>query len=112
MVGLAQQFMQQSELIRHDGLEFRVRVPVKALAEASTVGKVREALSTHFGAPVRLTVETGAVGGATAASVASRQRAERLSEARAAIEEDPFVRTLIDDFGGRILPDSVRPVDD
>ena len=107
--------MQQSELVAHDdgdGLEFRVRVPVKALAEAATVGKVRDALSTHFGATVRLTVETGAVGSATAASVVSRQRAERLSEARSAIEADPFVRTLIDDFDGRIVPDSVRPVDD
>ncbi|HQD81490.1 MAG TPA: DNA polymerase III subunit gamma/tau [Quisquiliibacterium sp.] len=115
VVGLARQFMQQSELVAHDdrdGLEFRVRVPVKALAEAATVGKVRDALSTHFGATVRLTVETGAVGSATAASVVSRQRAERLSEARSAIEADPFVRTLIDDFDGRIVPDSVRPVDD
>jgi DNA polymerase-3 subunit gamma/tau len=115
VVGLAQQFMQQSELIGHDardGLEFRVRVPIRALAEATTVNKVRDALSARFGGTVRLVVETGAVGSATAASVVSRQRAERLDEARAAIEEDPFVRTLIDDFGGRIVPDSVRPVDE
>ena len=109
--GFALQFMQQSELLARDGLSLRVRVPIRPLAEPLTVNKVRDALSAHFGAPVRLTVEVGAVGGSTAAAAASRQRAERLDQARAAIESDPFVRTLLTDFGGRIVPDSVEPID-
>ncbi len=111
VTGFSRQFMQQSELIGHDGLSFRVRVPIRPLSEASTVDKVRQALSAHFGAPARLSVEVGAVTGPTAAAVQSRQRAQRLDQARVAIESDPFVQTLLTDFDGRIVPDSVQPID-
>jgi len=109
--GFALQFMQQSELVARDGLSLRVRVPIRPLAEPLTVNKVRDALSAHFGAPVRLSVEVGTISGPTAAAVASRKRARRLDEARTAIESDPFVQTLLSDFGGRIVPDSVEPID-
>ena len=94
-----------------EGLVFRVRVPIKPLAGPLTVNKVREALAAWFGAPVRLAVEVGAVAGTTAAAVSSTQKAERLGQAREAIEADPFVQTLLNDFGGRIVPESIRPVD-
>ena len=87
---------------------FRVRVPIRAMAEGPAVGKVREALNAHFGVPVRLLVEVGGVGGQTAAAASQRRESERLAQAEAALQADPFVRTLIDDFGGRIVPDSVR----
>ena len=35
--GFAQQFLQQSQLIAHDGLSLRLRVPIRPLAEAGTV---------------------------------------------------------------------------
>ena len=108
--GFAAQFLQQSELLSRDGWHFTVRVPIKPLAEPMTVNRVREALSAHFGQPVRLTVEVGAVAGETAAAAASAKQAELNAQAQAAIEEDPFVRSLIDDFGGTIVPGSVRPV--
>jgi DNA polymerase-3 subunit gamma/tau len=111
LVGLAAQLMQQSQLLEHDGLSFKVRVPIRPLAEAGTVTKVRDALASYFGAPVRLSVEVGSIDGQTAIAVANQQRAERLDEARAALEADPFVQTLLTDFGGRIVPDSVKPID-
>ena len=111
LTGLAQQLMQQSQLVECDGLAFRVRVPIRPLGEPGPVAKVRDALAVHFGAPVRLTVEVGAVAGRTAAIVASEQRAERLEQARASLESDPFVKTLLSDFDGRIVPDSIKPID-
>ncbi|MCX7271986.1 MAG: DNA polymerase III subunit gamma/tau, partial [Burkholderiales bacterium] len=111
LVGMAQQFLEQSELIGHDGLSLRLRVPIRPLADSSTVGKVRDALTALFGAPVRLAVEVGPVGSATAAQAAQEQRSQRQDAARQSLERDPFVRSLIDDFDGRILPDSIRPVD-
>ena len=109
--GFARQFLEQSELLGHRGTEFRVRVPIRPLAEAATVARVREALAAHFGSPVRLSVEVGQVAGATAAQVAETQRGQRLEEAREALEADPFVRGLLDEFDGRIVPDSIRPAD-
>ncbi|MDT3677680.1 MAG: DNA polymerase III subunit gamma/tau [Burkholderiaceae bacterium] len=107
--GFVRQFMEQSELLAADGLRLRVRVPIRPLAEPGTVRRVREALATHFGADVRLDVEVGRVQGKTAAGVSAQQRADRQAQAQAAIESDPFVRTLIDEFDGAIVPGSVRP---
>jgi DNA polymerase-3 subunit gamma/tau len=108
--GLLGQFLQQSELVSVDQDGFRVRVPIRPLAEAATVSRVRELLSQHFGQPVRLQVEVGAVAGITAARVVEQERGERLEAARESLESDPFVRSLLSDLGGRILPDSVVPV--
>ncbi len=111
VAGLVQQFMHQSELIEVDGLRFRLRVPIRALAEPGTVKRVRAALGAHFGAPVRLDVEVGRVGQDTVAAASARGRVERQVQAQAAIDADPFVRTLIEDFDGSIVPGSVRPIE-
>ncbi|MCO5099906.1 MAG: DNA polymerase III subunit gamma/tau [Burkholderiaceae bacterium] len=107
--GLVRQFMEQSELLAADGLRIRVRVPIRPLAEPGTVRRVRDALAAHFGAEVRLDVEVGRVQGPTAAVASAQERAQRQAQAQAAIESDPFVRTLIDEFDGSIVPGSVRP---
>ncbi len=108
-VGLVGQFMEQSELISSDAEGFSVRVPIRPLADATTIAKVRDRLTQYFGRPVRLKVEIGKVEGDTAARQAEQARGERLDAAREAIDSDPFVQTLVTDFGGRILPDSVSP---
>ena len=107
--GLVREFFLQSELLAHCDDEFRVRVPIRSLAEGATVAKAREILARRLGPGVRLTVETGAVRGTTAAAIASRHDAERQQQAVEAIRADPFVRTLLADFGGTIVPGSVRP---
>ena len=112
LTGFARQFMDQSELLLVDDDLFHIRVPIKPLAENPTVTKVTDALSRYLGRPIRLKVEVGAVGAVTAAGLAEQDRSERLSKARSAIEADPFVRKLVQDFGGSIVPDSVVPIAD
>ncbi|MFZ4756711.1 MAG: DNA polymerase III subunit gamma/tau [Burkholderiaceae bacterium] len=108
--GLVGQFMHQSELVAHDADGFTVRVPVRPLAEPALLTKVRDVLATHFGRPVRITVEVGAVRGTTVAAVRSREQAEALAQAQSTLEGDTFVRTLIDSFDGTIVPDSIQPI--
>ena len=107
--GVTAQFLQQSALVGWEGLSFRLKVPIRPLAEPATVNRAREALAAHFGREVRIEVEVGAVEGPTAAAVARQRRAEEQAEAQAAIEADPFVQTLLKDFGGTIVPGSVHP---
>jgi DNA polymerase-3 subunit gamma/tau len=108
--GLVGQFMQQSELIGHDRDGFTLRVPVKPLAEPALVAKVREVLATHFGRPVRISVEVGTVRGTTVAAVRSREQAEALAQAQATLQGDAFVQTLITGFDGTIVPESIQPI--
>jgi hypothetical protein len=55
-------------------------------------------------------VEVGAVQGTTAAAVRTREQAQAHAQARATIEGDDFVKTLLSGFDGTILPDSIRPL--
>jgi len=108
--GLVGQFMHQSELLGHDADGFALRVPVRPLAEPALLGKVRDALATHFGRPVRLDVQVGQVRGTTVAAVRSREQAEAHAQAQATIEGDAFVQSLLTGFDATILPESIQPL--
>ncbi len=108
--GLAAQLAQQSEWVGVEGHTIVLRVATRALAESAGVERLRSVLEAHFGTPVRLRFEIGHTGDATAFAVAEAERQARQQAAEQAIMNDPFVRDLLDQFGGQIVPDSIRPV--
>lgn len=111
--GVAQQLAQQSELIKcgnvGDQVQFQLRVPIETLCSAASVDKLAAVLSDHFGKPVRIATELGAVQ-QTANAQAEAQRATRQREAEQSMHEDPFVQTLIREFGATIVPGSIKPI--
>jgi DNA polymerase-3 subunit gamma/tau len=111
--GVARQLAMQSELLsgEDDGqiLALRVRVPVETLLSAGSKDKLAAALSEHLGKKVRLDTEIG-VTTQTAHAADVADEAERLRHAEQTLQEDPFVQTLIRDFGATIVPGSVRPL--
>jgi len=109
--GLTLQLAHQSELVAHDERSVTLRVPIKSLASPATLDKLKLALTQHFGRPVAVAIEVGAVRGTTVAAVRSDERAARQTEAQAIIDADPFVQAVVRDFGGaRVVPGSVKPV--
>jgi DNA polymerase III subunit gamma/tau len=46
---------------------------------------------------------------ASPAAIADRDRQQRQAQAVAAIEQDPFVRELVDTFDGRVVGSSIKP---
>ncbi|MFN3594654.1 MAG: DNA polymerase III subunit gamma/tau [Thiobacillaceae bacterium] len=70
--------------------------------------KLRGALRDRLGATMRIEYEFGDTGGAAPAQVAERERTRRQAEAEAAIQADPFVRSVLDEFGGRIT--QIKPL--
>ncbi|MGD7370976.1 hypothetical protein ACQCRQ_22385, partial [Ralstonia pseudosolanacearum] len=66
------------------------------------------ALTEHFGTPVRVVCDIGAVR-ATAAAVDAEQRAQRQRDAEDAIAADPFVQALVRDFAATVVPGSIQP---
>ncbi len=105
--GLAQQLAYQSELTQVVGRTFHLRIPVAAIGENGVAERLQQVLSDHFGVPVRVQCEIGAVS-ETAAAADAQARAERQREAEANIEADPFVQGLLRDFGGQIVPGSIQ----
>ncbi|MPS26811.1 MAG: DNA polymerase III subunit gamma/tau [Alcaligenaceae bacterium] len=108
--GIAAQLAQQSEWVGVEGGTVVLRVATRTLAEGAGVERLRTVLEQHFGVPLRLRFEIGQTGDATAFAVAESERQARQAEAERAILADPFVRELLDSFGGQIVPDSIRPV--
>jgi DNA polymerase-3 subunit gamma/tau len=111
--GVVQQLAQQSEMIRCDSSEDQVqlclRVPIETLCSAGSVDKLGTALSEYFGKQVRVATEVGPVQ-QTANAVAEAERAARQREAEQAMQNDPFVQTLIREFGATIVPGSIKPI--
>jgi len=107
---MARELAASSELVQMDTDSVRLRVPVKALAEAGNVERLRIALNEALGRPMRLSVEIGAAQD-TASARAERARNDRQKRAEQSIYEDPFVQQLIENFGATVDPASIKPVD-
>jgi DNA polymerase-3 subunit gamma/tau len=111
--GVAQQLAQQSELIQcevnGEAAQLHLRIPLDTLRSAGSVDKLANALSEHFGKTVRVTTDVGVVA-QTANAQAVADRAERQRQAEEIMQSDPFVQTLMREFGATIVPGSIKPV--
>ncbi len=110
--GLAKQFVQQAQLMSCEdagrSVNCRFRVSIPALTEPSVVVKAQDALAKHFGKPCRIEVELGEADRPTAASEDADAAAQAQAEAERLIQSDPLVQTILSDFGGKIVPGSIR----
>jgi DNA polymerase III subunit gamma/tau len=111
--GVARQLAMQSELLSHEdngqALSIRIRVPLDTLLSAGSKEKLMTALSEHLGKNVHLDTEIGATT-VTAHAADMAEEAQRQRQAEQTVQEDPFVQTLMREFGATIVPGSVRPL--
>jgi len=111
--GVARQLAMQSELLSYEdngqAISIRIRVPVDTLLSAGSKEKLTTALSEHLGKNVHLDTEIGATT-VTAHAADVAEDAQRQRQAEQTLQEDPFVQTLMREFGATIVPGSVRPL--
>ena len=88
-----------------------IRPTHEHLADGPLVGTLEQRLGAALGRAVKVRFERS--GDATDSPAEQRARAdgERQRAAAAAVQGDPVVQSLIDTFGARVIPDSVRPID-
>jgi DNA polymerase-3 subunit gamma/tau len=98
----------QSQLMARDTDTWMLRVERESLNSTMSRERLQAALATA-GHPVRLTVEVGRVQDSPAKRNAVAA-AQRQAGAEAIILNDPYVQTLMRDFGARIVPGSIKPV--
>ena len=72
--------------------------------------KLQQTLSEHFGRSLQLVIELEAVVGETPAASAHRRRQEHQERAIASVEQDGFVREIIDTFDATLIESSIKPV--
>ena len=111
--GVIQQLAQQSELLEceQQGEVFclQLQVAIETLRAAGTVEKLAAALSAHFSRTVRVETRLGAVQHSANLTMQA-ERAERQHQAEQSMQNDPFVQTLMREFGATIVPGSIKPV--
>ena len=108
ITALARELALQSQLVGRDTDHWLLRVERESLNQPATRERLQTALHAA-GHPVTLGVEVGAVSDSPARRNA-HAAAERQREAEALILGDPFVQQMIQDFGAKIVPGSIKPV--
>jgi len=111
--GMARMLAQHSELIGHDADRMELRVPEahRHLLEKPYRDKLQGAVEEYFKRRVRLEFSLGEATGNTPAERADQERQTRQRDAIAAIDRDPFVRELVEDFDARVIDESIRPLE-
>ena len=70
--------------------------------------KLKSALQKHFGAGLQVSIRVGESNGNSPAEIAEREHERSQARAIAEIEQDPFVRELVENFDARV--NSIKPL--
>jgi len=96
----------QSQLVARDAGQWMLRVDRGSLNQGNARDRLAAALQT-LGHEVRLVVEIGSVTDSPARRLAIAAQ-QRQQQAEAVILGDPFVQSMMRDFGGKIVPGSLK----
>jgi DNA polymerase III subunit gamma/tau len=106
VTALVRELALQSQLVARDVDQWRLRVEQESLKQNTARERLCAALKAH-GHDVALVVELGSVKDSPAQRLAAIA-ARRYQEAEQRILQDPFVQSMMRDFGGKIVPGSLK----
>ena len=98
----------QSQLVARDADQWLLRVERSSLNQGNSRERLATALQT-LGHGVRLVVEIGSVTDSPARRLAA-EATRRQRDAEARIMSDPFVQAMMRDFGGKIVPGTLKAI--
>jgi len=110
--GVLQSTASNCELLRCEGtvLHFLLDRNNSSLYDPAHQQRMADEIGTYFKNNVTVIVEQGTPQSETPAGFVNRLRRQRQEEALAAIQSDPLVVRLIEEFDARLIEDSVKPV--
>ena len=112
--GMVQQLAFQTELQEWSdlaaGVKATIVTPMPQLASEASVARLADALTAHFGKPVKVFIEKGQVEGKTVAKVDQEIHQEKRQNAEQLIAADPFIQQLEKEFGAKVVGGSVKPL--
>ncbi|KAF0163665.1 MAG: DNA polymerase III subunit gamma/tau [Rhodocyclaceae bacterium] len=112
LTGMAKQLAQHCELSERTESAINLRLsPVhKHLLGKPQQDKLQSELQVFYGRPLRLEIDVAEVASETPAERSRNQQRERQERAIASIEQDPFVRDVVDLFDASIDESTIKPV--
>jgi DNA polymerase III subunit gamma/tau len=109
VTALVRELALQSQLVARDEGRWVLRVERESLNQSNAPDRLAAALATLGHENVKLVVEIGSVTDSAALRLAALA-AQKQREAEATIMDDPFVQTMMRDFGGKIVPGTLKAV--
>jgi len=109
VTALVRELALQSQLVARDSDQWLLRVERESLNSASSRERLQAALQAA-GHGVTLAVEIGRVSDSPAKRNAAIAEEKQLAAERL-IHEDPFVQAMMRDFGAKIVPGSIKPIE-
>jgi DNA polymerase-3 subunit gamma/tau len=112
LAGMERMLAHNCELVAWQDGHIQLRVPhaQRHLNDRAYQDRLKAALELHIGGKLKLEIAVGPSSGNTLAEIRDRDNEQKLNTAAAAIDGDPFVRDLIDNFGARVVPSTIKPV--
>ena len=104
---LVRELALQSQLVSHEGAQWVLRIERESLAQSNSRERLNAALRAA-GHDVQLAIEHGVVSDSPARRAAAEAE-RRQREAEQQILSDPFVQDMMRDFGGTIVPGTLKP---
>ena len=106
---MARELALQSQLVSHEGAVWTLRVESPSLNSPTNIDRLQTAVNSNQpGAPsVKLTVEIGVVTDTPVRRNMALTK-ERQAQAEALIHNDPFVQDMIRNWGGKVVPGSIK----
>ncbi len=105
---MARELALQSQLVARDSDEWLLRVERESLNQPGSRDRLTAALAAA-GHPVRLAIEVGRVADSPAKRNAAAAAQAQLA-AEKIIFDDPFVQSMMREFGAKIVPGSIKPL--
>ena len=110
--GMARELGQHCEMRTLDGtrIELCLAPAHRHLQMKPAQDKLQQSLSEYFGRSMQVTIRLEEAVGETPAATAQRRRDELQERAVASVEQDGFVREVIDIFDATVIESSIKPV--
>ena len=110
--GMAKMLAQHCEAEFFSAKEIALCVPEihKHLLEKSYQDRLKQALEHYFKKPIDVRFSVGTIAGMTSAAIEDQEKQLKQSQAVAAIEADPFVRELVENFDAKLIVSSIKPI--
>ena len=108
ITALVRELALQSELVARQADEWLLRSTKASLVQSGARERLQAALQ-QAGHAVRLRIEVGEARDTPAHRLAAAA-AERQRQAEQVMLQDPFVQAMLRDFGGKIVPGSIKPI--
>jgi DNA polymerase-3 subunit gamma/tau len=108
--GMAKELAQHCEVKNVSAHEIEFAIPKVSSHLLGYQDRLKAVLSEYAGRPLRLKFSVGDGTGMTPAEQEDRDKQEKQLQAIAAIESDPFVRDLVENFDARLIVSSIKPI--